>query len=334
MNQIQDNKKTIKLILAVITLFAFNNASTQTVTDYDGNVYPIITIGNQKWMAMNLRSTHFNDGSPITNAGYNNWYFAPLSIPRYCEPLIPTNTTDSLALGYWYNYPAASDIRNICPQGWHVASDADWYQMVHFLDPNSDTSSLTTLESAIAGGMLKDTSTWISPNIGATNNTGFSALAVSSINGSIVWPSGHVCCQGLNASFWCSGSTWNPGVICYDRNLDYMQANITRNTDNYSNGKSIRCVCDTLTSTTSINIFELKKKISLFPNPSTDKITLTSEEKTLGRFVIYNNLGVVIYQGSSNEKTAIVDISKLENGIYVVLFGNTGNKIPFFKSSK
>ena len=306
--------KTLALV-ALIMMSVFTNA--QTVSDYDGNVYPVITIGNQKWMARNLRTTNFSDGSPITNAGYNNWYFDPLADPRYCETIIPPNTSDTAALGYWYNFPAAGDTRNICPIGWHVATDADWYQMVHYLDPNSDTSSISTLESTIAGGMLKDTIMWVSPNIGATNSTGFSAIAVSSINGSILWPAGHVCCQGLNASFWCGSPAWYPGLICYDRSLDYMQANITRNTDNYSNGKSIRCVCDTL-ALTSIEDNNYQIKLQAFPNPANDRINISTEHKTLGNIIIYNTIGIIVYTASSKESHKLINVSNFTDGIYLI----------------
>jgi uncharacterized protein (TIGR02145 family) len=324
--------KTMKILTLIILTFILGKANGQTITDYDGNIYPVITIGSQKWMGRNLRVTHFNDGSPINNAGYTNWYYFPLNEPRYCEPVIPPNTTDTMALGFWYNYPAGGDPRNICPQGWHVATDADWYQLVHHLDPTSDTSSLSTLESSIVGGMLKDTITWTTPNLGATNSTGFSALAVSQISGSIIWPSGYVCCQGMNASFWCGGIPWTPGVICYDRYLNYMNASIARNSDNYSNGKSIRCVCDTL-SVTSIEKDYSHSQLKIYPNPASDRITVTAMNKSLGRIIIKNNLGVIIYNSQANESTKIIDVSYLTNGAYFIVLPdlNTSSKILIIK---
>lgn len=315
----------------LVLLLSSLNLNAQTVTDIDGNVYPVVSIGSQKWMGMNLRTTRFSDGSPITNAGYNNWYYIPLSEPRYAEPLIPPNTTDTLALGYWYNYPAAGDPRNICPQGWHVATDADWHKMVKYLDPNADTSSLVTLESSIAGGMLKDTAMWISPNAGATNSTGFSAIPVSDISGSIVWPAGHVCCQGMNASFWCGGPAWVPGTTCYYRYLDYMQPVISRNTDNYSNGKSIRCVCDTLT-TTSVQEYLPNDQLNLCPNPATDWIRISSKAGQLGRILIFDQLGTLVVEETSAADSKNIDISSFADGIYLIVLTQYAKSIRFVKT--
>ncbi len=322
----------MKILALVFLLLTLGKAHGQTITDYDGNNYPVVTIGSQKWMGRNLRVTHFNDGSPINNAGFNNWYYLPLSEPRYCEPVIPPNTTDTMALGFWYNYPAAGDPRNICPQGWRVATDADWFQLVHYLDPASDTSSLTTLESSIAGGMLKDTITWTSPNVGATNSTGFSALAVSQISGSINWPSGYVCCQSMNASFWCGGTPWTPGVICYDRYLQYMNASIARNSDNYSNGKSIRCVCDTL-SVASIEKHDSHSQLRTYPNPASSRITVTTMNKSLGRIIIKDSLGAIVYNSQENESSQAIDVSYLSDGVYFVVLPdlNTYSKILILK---
>jgi uncharacterized protein (TIGR02145 family) len=313
------NFDQMKKLLLAISLLISVEAKSQTIIDYDGNVYPVVTIGNQKWMATNLRVSHFNDGSPITNAGYNNWYFFPLNEPRYCEPIIPPNTIDTLALGYWYNYPAAGDTRKICPQGWHVATDADWYHLVHFLDPNSDTSSSNTLESTIAGGMLKDTIMWLSPNAGATNSTGFSGIPVSDISGSILWPAGYVCCQGMNASFWCGGPQWTPGLNCYYRYLDYNQSNILRNIDDYSNGKSIRCVCDTLTTATSLEEHN-NEYVLIYPNPMNDKfiISLSVKGQVIGNVLIYNSLGEIVYKNKLVNNQETINISDLPNGIYHV----------------
>lgn len=53
-------KKLLRAILLLISV----EANSQSIIDYDGNVYPFLTIGNQKWMATKLRVSHFNDGCP------------------------------------------------------------------------------------------------------------------------------------------------------------------------------------------------------------------------------------------------------------------------------
>ncbi len=302
----------------------------QNVTDIDGNVYPVITIGTRKWMAENLRTTRFSDGSPITNAGYGNWYFLPLNEPRYCEPITLPEWSDTLRLGYWYNYPAVGDARNICPQGWHVATDAEWYAMALYLDPEADTSSAFTLESATAGGMLKDTALWLAPNVGATNSTGFSALPVSDISGFIAWPAGHVCCQSMNAAFWCGGPEWYPGLTCRYRFLDYMQANMTRNNDDYANGKSVRCVCDTL-GIASLEEHDSSDGVILFPNPATNFLTVFQPMEKFGSYAIYNALGVWVLGGYTADDRVRLDVSFLPDGLYVVQLSDGMKTIKWIK---
>ena len=143
----------------------FNPSSTYgTVTDIDGNVYKTIIIGNQTWMAQNLKTTRYNDGANIPlitdHSGWSN-----LTSPGYC----------------WYNNDAASfrstygalynwytvNTGKLCITGWHVPTDVEW----------------TTLQNSLGGydiarGKLKETETsnWLSPNFGATNQSGFTAL--------------------------------------------------------------------------------------------------------------------------------------------------------------
>jgi len=80
-----------------------------TVQDMEGNTYRTVKIGNQEWLAENLRSTKFQDGSPISTA----------FIPKDDEKNL-------LKHGRLYNWHDVNDERNICPAGWRVASDDDW----------------------------------------------------------------------------------------------------------------------------------------------------------------------------------------------------------------
>ncbi len=320
----------IKTFLLALLLTSALRAGAQTVTDHDGNVYPVITIGRQHWMGMNLRATHFNGGSPITDAGLANWFYFPFDEPRYTWPYVPPGfTKDTLALGLLYNYPAAGDPRNICPEGWHVPNDAEWSELIRFLDPLSDTT--TTLESAIAGGMLKDTVLWISPNTGATNSTSFSALPVGEIPASITPPAAYFCCSGGNTSWWCGGPGWSPGVICHYRYLSTYQAGITRNTDNFSNGKSIRCVCDTL-ATTSIQESGDSRNITLYPNPAQDRIRLAVENGSLGPISVYDAVGSLVHRTFTSETSYELDVSDLAGGVYHVELSRHAVRLKFIKA--
>ena len=129
-------------------------------TDYDNNNYTIVQTGNQIWMEENLKSTHYADG---TTAVYYDYDHDP---------------NNSLIYGRLYAWSPAmngasssntnpSNVQGVCPNGWHLPSKAEWQQLAGFLGGLN-----------IAGGKLKETEIahWISPNTGATDEVGFTAL--------------------------------------------------------------------------------------------------------------------------------------------------------------
>jgi uncharacterized protein (TIGR02145 family) len=151
--------------------------SDSTVTDIDGNVYNCVTIGTQFWMAANLKTTKYNDGTSIPIIT-DNVTWAGLTSPAYCwYNNDPTTYKDVYgALYNWYAIDVASNSgKNVCPTGWHVPSDNEWHTLALYLDVNA---VLSDPESLIAGGKLKETGTthWLSPNTEATNESGFTAL--------------------------------------------------------------------------------------------------------------------------------------------------------------
>ncbi len=135
-----------------------------TVTDIDGNVYRIVTIGFQVWMVENLKVMHYRNGDAIPNVT-DGPTWAGLTTGAYCE--YDNDVNNVATYGRLYNLLAVNDSRNIAPAGWHVASTPEWQQLVTYLG-----------SWAIAGGKMKEAGTahWQSPNTGATNESGFSAL--------------------------------------------------------------------------------------------------------------------------------------------------------------
>ncbi len=135
-----------------------------TVIDIDGNVYKIITIGTQTWMAENLKTTKLYDGTSIPNiTKSSDWYV--LKTFAYCW-YNNDSTINKNVYGALYNwYTVFTD--KICPQGWHVPSNDEWTTLTTFIGGLSN-----------AGGALKeiDTTHWNSPNTNATNESGFTAL--------------------------------------------------------------------------------------------------------------------------------------------------------------
>jgi uncharacterized protein (TIGR02145 family) len=142
----------------------FTTYKSDAITDADGNYYNIVTIGTQTWMAENLETTKYNDGNNIPNIS-DNVAWSNLTTPGYCWYNNDDSTYKNLygALYNWYTVNRGK----LCPIGWHVPTDAEWTTLTTYLGGES-----------VAGGRLKETGTmhWVSPNVGAINETGFTAL--------------------------------------------------------------------------------------------------------------------------------------------------------------
>jgi uncharacterized protein (TIGR02145 family) len=138
---------------------SFTTHSGNSIRDIEGNDYDIVTIGDQVWMKDNLVLTKLIDGTELrraTTPGSIGLYLA-YSEAEYFSAFISNS-------GRFYNYITVKS-KKICPAGWHVPSDDEWIILATYLGGME-----------IAGGKLKSTSGWESPNTGATNESGFSAI--------------------------------------------------------------------------------------------------------------------------------------------------------------
>lgn len=142
-----------------------------TVSDVDGNNYNTVKIGEQIWMAENLKTTKYNDGALIPNP-IGSWSQFESS-GAYCW-YDDDEDTNKNTYGALYNWPAVNTGK-LCPAGWHVPSMEEWMLLASYLGGTD-----------LAGGKLKESGTahWESPNTGATNITGFTALPGGMIDGS------------------------------------------------------------------------------------------------------------------------------------------------------
>jgi uncharacterized protein (TIGR02145 family) len=208
-----------------------------TVTDIDGNVYNVVTIGNQCWMKENLKTTKYRNGSSIPG-NLNNTAWSSTTIGAQADY---NNSLDSTAIyGKLYNWYAMADPAGLCPIGWHVSSDGEWNELVKFLDPGADTNGVVT-QSTIAGGMLKaigslqaGTGLWLDPNTAANNLSGFTGLPAGYRPNTAYLNIG-------NNGFWWSYSSTGAWV----RNMGYNNGSVfRRNANTLRNGYSVRCIRD------------------------------------------------------------------------------------------
>ena len=149
------------------TTAVFNNNLTYgTMTDQDGNVYKTITIGTQTWMAENLRTTKYQDGTAIPNeTDLTAW--EKLTTGAYCNYNNTTNADTIATYGRLYNWYAFADSRMIAPTGWHIPTDAEWTILSTYLGGKT-----------LVGGKIQETGTthWLSSSDLVTNESGFTAL--------------------------------------------------------------------------------------------------------------------------------------------------------------
>lgn len=211
------------------------NDSTGYVTDFDGNVYQTVKIGDQWWMAQNLRVTHYRNGDLIFHAIDNSaWSIADSG--AYCA--YSNDSTNIAAYGLLYNWHAVNDVRNLAPAGWHVPTDEEWKQLELYLGMSQHEADSTGWRGTIEGGKLKETGTahWGSPNTGATNESRFTAV-----------PGGHRAYNGFFFNKVYFGAYWtsSPGsTFAWYRGLYYDKATIDRAYHDRTSGLSVRCVKD------------------------------------------------------------------------------------------
>ena len=146
-----------------------HTGETGTINDIDGNTYSTIGIGSQIWMAENLKTTKYNDGTDIPLVTDSTEWMALLT-PAYCWYNNDASAYKDPygALYNWFTLDAASNGgKNACPIGWHLFWN-DWGILFDYLGGYD----------GFAGGKLKESGTthWNTPNTGATNETGFTAL--------------------------------------------------------------------------------------------------------------------------------------------------------------
>lgn len=203
-----------------------DNNSSNTVTDVDGNVYHTKKIGKQTWMVENLKTTHYSDASktPIPFASDNTAWIG-LTADGYCW--YDNDVSNKATYGALYNGDAASNI-DLCPTGWHMPTKVEWDTLVSYLKGDS-----------VAGGKLKESGTahWLSPNTGANNSSGFTALP-----GGSHYTNGSFYLKGKYGWYW--SSTESSATETWHVYMQYNNSFISGTDGSKKLGFSVRCVKD------------------------------------------------------------------------------------------
>jgi len=193
-----------------------------TVTDIDGNTYRTVKIGDQWWMAENLKVTHYRNGETIPEVtDYSEW----LNLSgAYCNYDNDDNNVETY--GRLYNWFAVDDSRGIAPDGWHVPTDAEWTELTNYVGSGPGTK-------------LKSTSGWYDYGNG-TDDYNFNALPAGYRRNN-----GYFLYMGTTAYFWSSSrlgsyNGWFRGLL---RDFSYIYRSNSLEYHEVS-GLSVRCVRD------------------------------------------------------------------------------------------
>jgi len=208
--------------LPVLEPLFFNPLVTYgIITDQDSNFYETVTIGEQVWMAENLKTTIFNDSTLIPEVTDNEEWFN-LKTPGFCW----YGNRDSIykdVCGGLYNWYAVNT-KKLCPLGWHVPSKEDWATLINYL--GDDSSGVKIREVGDAH--------WHPSDVIGTNESGFTAVS----NG-LRWFNGFKG-YGFRAAWWTSSEYDSSNAYIYNLRYDFTYVGWA--TFSKESGNSIRCI--------------------------------------------------------------------------------------------
>jgi uncharacterized protein (TIGR02145 family) len=224
------------LDVVILVNLILDNIPNDTVTDIDGNVYETVQIGEQLWMAENLKVTHYQNNDEIPYI-YND--------PQYGAYINYSNNADNVAVyGRLYNWFAVNDERGLCPDNWHVPSDDEFKSLEMYLGMSESEANGEGLRGTDEGAKLKEEGNehWNSPNTGATNETGFTALPGGNRRYETYTNQEIFCCLNRYGFFWSSSEVYT--VNAWYRVLSYDYSESNRYHLSKTNAFSVRCVED------------------------------------------------------------------------------------------
>ena len=213
---------------AEITVLLINYLEGETLVDYDGNSYKTIKIGNQTWMAKNLRVIHDVKGTPLTNVvNDEDWYGLNNYDKAYCYYM--NSTTNASKYGALYTYTSAIDA---CPEGWHLPTSNEWSELITFVASYGHYDE--------EGTVLKSKELWDDGGEG-TNDYGFSAIPGGQRNNN----NGSFYGVTFSGNWWSASPTQGTSTEYDTYNMRASSSKVDKNTWVEGRfGLSVRCIKD------------------------------------------------------------------------------------------
>jgi uncharacterized protein (TIGR02145 family) len=291
----------MKISLIVICLCVISSYPTfsQTVTDAEGNVYATVTIGNQVWMAENLRATQFSNLEPIPFIS-DNTLWSTQTQAAYCYYQNDALVANEYA--HLYNWQVASDARNVCPTNYHVPTLSEWETLITFLGGN-----------ALAGGQLKEVGFvhWLEPNTGASNSSGFTLLP----SGWRAYNNGFF--ENLNYMAYLWSSTPVDALNATIMLVGYDSESAYTSSSHMNTGLPIRCIRDETSST--MDKGDQWPSI-IYPNPAMDFVKIQCPTNAFHTVALVDVYGKTLIQGMMLNGELQFDVSNIPSGAYFINF--------------
>lgn len=305
---------TFLLLACLCITSAMKAQETGTVTDYDGNTYGTIKIGNQWWMTENLRTTHYYNGTAIPQFTGTKTVSADDYKDYYAYP--NNNVANVPAYGLLYSWSVICDqtaatFKQLLPTGWAVADTTAWAELATYLGG-----------TPVAGGKLKTTTNWADPNTGASNTSGFSAVPAGDCN------TGGYTVFGQEARFWTPQLVMAGGAGRIYMTLGYNSAALSKGQYRNVNTLSLRLVKRIVAAVDRVPENDLFGVISTLVTNDLN-ITNIAPESTLGLYTI-NGLLVKAAKTTATDNFHL-DVSDLAKGIYILTSDKSSTKIKIIK---
>ncbi len=221
-------QKILFILFFSMTLGSPMMSFTQSMSDFDGNVYTTVKINQQTWLGQNLNVSHFRNGDPIPEATSEEaWEKASIE-KKPAWTYYETSSDYGMIYGKLYNWFAVNDARGLAPNGSHIPTEAEWNVLVVALGGENK-----------AGNKLKEKGTehWRVPNKAATNESGFTALP-----GGLNYSFGSFVSQESKGFWWTSTADSNDTAILYS--VTYDRSDLSNLFFNKGVGLSVRCIKD------------------------------------------------------------------------------------------
>lgn len=227
---------------------SFRTLDGIVLNDYDGNQYWTLQIGEQRWMAEDLKVTHYSDGTALTEAIQSSeWEALAGNVSSRVFSRLFVN------FGALYTWPAAmngiagsdsnpSGVQGVCPDGWHMPSDAEWKELEMFLGMSEYRADADNeWRGTDQGSQLAGTdSLWNDGYL--EENVAFGSSAFNALPGGFRGSDGGIS-NFKQSGYWWSSSVDNYGNP-YDRRLSYNRSDVLRMSNSVRSGHSVRCVKD------------------------------------------------------------------------------------------